>query len=148
MMRYCKKQGFTLVELVVVVAMVGILAAIAIPNYQDSVKKSRRMDAEGALVGFANAMERYFTEHNSYKSAATGGGDTGSPPATLYSNQSPVDGGTKYYDLRISAADDTTYTLEATPAGAQAGDLCGVLTVDNTGVKNAKKNNVAVPNCW
>jgi type IV pilus assembly protein PilE len=148
MMVYSKKQGFTLVELVVVVAMVGILAAIAIPNYQDSVRKSRRKDAEGALVGFANAMERYFTEHNSYKSAATGGADTGFPPVTLYSNQSPVDGGTKYYDLKINAADVTTYTLEATPAGAQANDSCGILTVDNTGVRTAKKNNVSVPNCW
>ena len=59
-------KGFTLVELMIAVAIVGILASIAYPSYQDSVRKSRRADAKGALLGFANAMERHFTENNSY----------------------------------------------------------------------------------
>ncbi|MFI3186333.1 MAG: prepilin-type N-terminal cleavage/methylation domain-containing protein, partial [Methylococcaceae bacterium] len=55
------QAGFTLIELMVTVAIVGILAAIAYPSYQDSVRKSRRADASGALLGLANAMERHFT---------------------------------------------------------------------------------------
>ena len=55
-------KGFTLIELMIAVAIVGILAGIAYPSYQDSVRKSRRADAQGALLGFANAMERYFTQ--------------------------------------------------------------------------------------
>ena len=76
-----KQQGFTLIELMVTVAIVGILAAIAYPSYQSSVIKSRRADAEGVLLGLANAMERHFTESNTYLGAGTT--DTGAP--SIYS---------------------------------------------------------------
>jgi type IV pilus assembly protein PilE len=146
---YKKNNGFTLIELMVAVAIVGILAAIAIPNYQDSVKKSRRSDAQGALTAFANKMEQHFTQTSSYCDAAGAGGatvtncgtskeDTGSP--TIFSTQSPVDSGTKYYDLTINAVSDTTYTLRATPiSGAQAGN--GILQLTNTGLRNWDRNN-------
>ena len=141
-----KQKAFTLIELMIVVAIVGILAGIAYPSYQDSVRKSRRADAEGALLGFANAMERYFTENNNYCDAgghndasgnATGSvvancgtatKDTGAP--TVFAIQSPLDGTTKYYDLSIAAVSPTTFTLKATPIGAQAGD--GFLQITNT----------------
>lgn len=151
-------NGFTLIELVAAVAIVGILAAIAIPSYQDSVMKSRRADAQGALEGFANKMEQHFTESNSYCDVGGTGGaavtncgtatnDTGSP--SIYYTQSPVDGnGTKFYNLTISAAAPSTYTLQATPINAQAGDKCGVLTLNNTGGRAATKSGTAVTDCW
>ena len=80
-------KGFTLIELMIAVAIVGILAGIAYPSYQDSVRKSRRADAKGALLGFANAMERYFTENNSYLGAGAGGGNTGIRPNYFFSQQ-------------------------------------------------------------
>ena len=60
------QPGFTLIELMITVAIVGILASIAYPSYQDSVMKSRRADVKGVLLGLTNAMERRFTETNSY----------------------------------------------------------------------------------
>lgn len=133
-------KGFTLIELMIVVAIVGILAGIAYPSYIDSVQKSRRSDATGALMGFANAMERRFTETNSYLGAAGTAlvpTNTGSP--WIYSQQSPVDGGTAYYNLTISDVTTTPYTLRATPTGAQSGN--GILELDNTGARRWDRNN-------
>ncbi len=142
-------KGFTLIELMIVVAVIGILASIAYPSYQDSVRKSRRADAEGVLLGFANAMERHFTETNSYCGAGTSNSGTclaatGAP--TIYSTTSPISGGTAFYNLTISAATATSYTLSATPTGPQTGDGCGTLTITNTGVKGVSSSTVA--ECW
>lgn len=126
-------QGFTLIELMIVVAIIGILASVAYPSYEESVKKSRRSDAKGALLGLVNAMERHFTENNSYCGAAatdSGGCTAATGAPTIYSTTSPVDGGTASYNLTISAATETTYTLTATPTGSQAGD--GVLRITST----------------
>ena len=124
----------------ITVAIVGILAGIAYPSYQDSVMKSRRADAKGALLGLANAMERRFTETNSYCNAGGADGadtcgdgtnDTGSP--SIYAHTSPIDGGTPYGRFPINAVSPSTYTLRATPTGAQTGD--GVLQITQTGVR-------------
>jgi len=139
-----KKQGFTLIELMIVVAIIGILAGIAYPSYQDSVRKSRRADAKGALLGFANAMERHFTETNSYCGAGTTDIGTclaASGAPTIYSTTSPIDGGTVYYNLTLTPSatttvttiTPTTYNLRATPTGAQAGD--GILEINSTEAK-------------
>jgi len=140
-----KQHAFTLIELMVTVAVVGILAGIAYPSYQDSVRISRRADAKGALLGLANAMERHFTETNSYLGAGTTGGNTGSP--TIFSATSPVDGGTPYYNLTINAATAGSYTLNAAPTGAQANDQCGTLSLTQTGVRGISTA-LAVTDCW
>lgn len=132
-----RTRGFTLLEVIVAVAIVAILAAIAYPSYQSSVRKSRRSDAEGALVGLSNAMERQFTVNSTYAGNAAGGADTGAP--TIYPPQSPIDGSTKYYGLTINAATASSYTLRATPIGGQVGD--GYLELDNTGARRWDKNN-------
>jgi len=144
-----KHKAFTLIELMVTVAIVGILASIAYPSYQNSVMKSRRADVKGALLGFANAMERYFTVNNSYLGAGTGGGNTGTP--TIFSATSPVGGGTAYYNLTISsnpAPTASSYTLNAAPTGAQANDKCGTLTLTHTGVKSFTGTGGTVADCW
>jgi type IV pilus assembly protein PilE len=142
-----KNQGFTLIEVMIAATIVAILAAIAIPSYMDSVTKSRRRDAEGALEGFANAMERHFTDVNSYCDAAGTGGtntcgdatinDSGTP--TIFSPKSPIDGNQVYYNLTINQVTQNTYTLLATPTGAQTGN--GALQLDNTGARFWDKNN-------
>lgn len=156
------QQGFTLIELMIAVSIIGILAAIAYPSYQDSVRKSRRADAKGALLGFANAMERRFTETNSYCDAGGTGGanscfpgtidtginDTGSP--SIFPAQSPVDGGPAYYNLTINVVSASTYTLYATPTGAQSNDKCGTLTLTQTGARNItnQTSGITVADCW
>ncbi len=72
-MNASKSAGFSLIELMIVVAIIAILAAVAFPSYQESVKKSRRSDAQTALLGFAQAMERHYTDNGFYCDA--GGGD-------------------------------------------------------------------------
>lgn len=126
-----RNQGFTLIEMMIVVALMGILAAIAYPSYQDSVRKTRRADAKAVLAELAQFMERTYTENNSFKPG-------GNNPA-LPHLESPIDGSQKHYDLSISASTSTSFTLQATPKGPQAGD--GVLTLSSTGAKWWDANN-------
>lgn len=133
------KNGFTLIELLIVVAIIGILGAVAFPVYQDSVKKSRRTDAQGALMGLAQAMERNYTTEGTYAAAAAGGADTGAP--AIFSSTSPIDGGSAYYNLKIVSASASAYLIGAEPIGAQAGD--GVLILKSTGARGWDANNTA-----
>lgn len=144
--RIAKLKGFTLIELMIVVAIIGILAAIAYPSYQDSVRRSRRADAKAALLGFANAMERHYTVKSTYAGAAAGGADTGAP--AIYATEAPLDGGTKYYDLTINAAAGSSFTVWAAPKGAQADDPCGTLTLNQAGVKEVSGATLAANECW
>ena len=130
------EQGFTLIELMVTLGIVAILAMVAYPSYQDSVKKARRADAQSALLGFSGAMERHYTTNNTYTGAAQSG-DTGAP--SIYATEAPIDGGTKYYDLTITAATDADFTLRATPKSAQADD--GALELTSTGTRRWDENN-------
>ena len=126
-------KGFTLIELLIAVVIVGILSAIAYPAYQNSVKQSRRADAQGALMQLNNVLERKFTQDNTYLTAAGVAPTLGA--GGIFPNQAPLDSATKYYDLSISAITATTYTLRAAPiAGtSQAGD--GNIELDHTGAK-------------
>lgn len=137
------RLGFTLVELMVVVIIVGILTAIAYPSYIEQVRASRRADCEGALTGLANAMERYFTVNNTYVGAAVGAGG-------IFPNQCPIDGNTAFYNIRIATATATGFNLQAARAGAQAADKCGTLTLDSTGQKGVTGADTGITwqDCW
>lgn len=128
------QNAFTLIELMVTVAIVGILASIAYPTYQDSVMKSRRADAQGALLVYANTMERYFTVNNTYVGA-------------------PTNSGTTYYDITIStnpAVTASTYTLNAAPKEVQANDKCGTLTLTHRNEKGVvgAHTGITPTDCW
>lgn len=128
--------GFTLLELMIVVAVVAILAAIAYPSYQDQVRKSRRAQAKADLVELAQLAEREHTVNNSYAGY------------TLSFDQSPREAGaTMRYRIALNPAPtQSTFTLEATPQGAQAADTCGTLSINQAGAKTS--SGAALSECW
>jgi len=83
-------------------------------------------------------MEMHHARQNTFTGAADGGADTGSPAATLFPSEAPLDGSTKFYDLTIEAATATSFTLRATPKNAQAGT--GYLELLSTGAKRWDRN--------
>lgn len=121
-----KENGFTLMELMIVVVIVGILGAIAYPTYTDHMIKSRRVDGQTALYNLATMMEHFYTENNTYVGATLG-----TFGFTANSSQG-------YYQISITSQTATSFTLSATPTagGPQTQDTtCGTLTLTNTNVK-------------
>jgi len=126
-----RAAGFTLIELMIVVAIVGILAAIAYPSYVDQVRKTRRSDAQTALLRTAQTLERCYTEYNAYDN--TGCAAVAAGPV-LASGYTGTEGG--FYTLSATPALSTTaFTLKATPNGDQGNDKCGSLTYNSVGQK-------------
>jgi len=140
MQKQTQRDGFTLIELMIVIAIIGFLAAIALPSYQDSVRKSKRAEGKAALLDLQNRMERYFIDKNSYASACVGSG-------CAAGTQVLANAGTEhtYYTMSISAQAQNSYTLLATPTFADT--KCGNLSVTNTGVK-AETGTGTVSDCW
>lgn len=136
-----KQCGFSLIELMIALAIVAILAGIAWPSYQEQVRTSRRADAQGALMGLAQAMERHLTSSGTYEGAAVLDGNAANLGAPrIFPDQAPISGGTKFYNLRIvEPTTATLYTLQAQPIGSQAGD--GALQLDSIGHKFWDRNN-------
>ncbi|SHG20370.1 type IV pilus assembly protein PilE [Microbulbifer donghaiensis] len=132
-----QQRGFTLIELMIVVAIVAILAAVAWPSYQNHIRATNRADAQGALLGLAQAMERHFTQNGTYEEAAAADADTGAPQ--IFPTESPLDGSNKTYNLVITAADGSSYTLQAQPKGSQTGD--GILQLSSSGEKAWDRGN-------
>jgi len=130
-MRSSRQKGMTLIELLIVIAIVGFLAAIAYPSYQESVAKARRGDAQANLVSLAQSLERQFTQNATFAGAV------------LPYNESPKDGDTKFYDLSFAASTATSYTLQAAPKNGMNGDRCGTMTLTHAGNRTA-----AETDCW
>jgi type IV pilus assembly protein PilE len=133
-----RARGFSLIELLIALAIAAILAVAAIAAYDYASVKGRRGIARGCLLEAAQAMERYNTEHFSYAGAAI--------PAC----SADLDG---HYALGFASGEPTatTYRIEAVPQGGQASsdEACGTLGIDNTGVKSAGDGSaVAVAACW
>lgn len=129
-------HGFTLIELMIVVAVVSLLASLAYSSYSEYVVRSRRAEAFAALEQMAGAMEKGYTINSFYLS------NTGAafvpPPTTIFTSTVPLDGGTPYYNLTVQSQANTTFTLQATPTGVQTGD--GAIRLNNLGAKSWDQN--------
>ncbi|CDH47662.1 type IV pilin protein [Candidatus Contendibacter odensensis] len=122
-------KGFTLIEIMIVVAIVAILAAIAYPSYQDSVRKSRRADAKAVVLQAGQWMERFYTVNNRYDQDQAGTA-VATTFATTGLTQSPIDGATKYYTITLTNVTATAFILNAAPISGkgQEYDKCGGMT--------------------
>ncbi|NOQ90162.1 MAG: prepilin-type N-terminal cleavage/methylation domain-containing protein [Gammaproteobacteria bacterium] len=133
-----KKQGFTLIELMIVIAIIGILAAVGYPAYTSSVQKANRADAIDALVTLSQQLEKYYLVNESYTDATV----TGLMCGTTSDNGK--------YTLTMTGADGSGtpnnfgYKLTATPVTTDS--FCGNLTLDSIGTKGTSAGTVAA--CW
>lgn len=149
---YMKKDlGFTLIELMIVVAIVGILAAIAYPSYQEYVLRSWRTDAQGCLMESAQIMERRFTTSTPMAYQVIDGDGDGTD-SMFDSNEAGGCGATgelaDRYTFALNVPNGNAYTLSATPKGAQTGDTkCKILGITQTGTKTAT-GTYGAAKCW
>ncbi|HMN82366.1 MAG TPA: type IV pilin protein [Burkholderiaceae bacterium] len=141
------QRGFTLIELMLAVAIVGILTAVAIPSYREYTLRAARSDAQTALMEASQYLERIYSECNSYvlRDAST------TPPCTTAVTglpaalqKSPREG-RKRYDVTVTTLAAQNYLLTAAPVNT---DACGSFTVASTGVKGLTGNTWAVADCW
>lgn len=131
-------RGFSLMELMIAVAVMAILTVIAYPSYNNYIASAKRAEAKAALLEAAQYLERQFTAEGNYD----GGNLASAGLATL-----PKKGGEAYYNLALNASGGS-YTLTAIPTGAMNGDPCGLLTLDQGGQQGVSGATMTAAECW
>jgi len=141
------EKGVTLIELLITVSILGILAAIAIPSYESVMLKARRHDAEDALMGLRQAMERHYARNGTY----TGAADNAGLPR-IFATQTPIEGSGHFYNLRINrpegaggSENELEYELVAIPVDRQTVDICGTLKLNQAGKRGSARSD---GQCW
>ncbi len=125
------EQGFTLIELMIAVAVIGILVAIGLPSYNSAVRKGHRADAQAALMDIASRQQQMLVDTRKY--VATVGELHTSVPAKVAANYTVA--------ITLGSGLAPSFVATATPTGSQAQDSCGMLSINNQGVKSPA-------NCW
>ncbi len=150
-----QQRGFTLMEVMIVVGIVGVLAAIAIPSYQESVRKSRRAEARGQLLEVAQYMQRFYSQNDSFAKSKDGTAVT--IPIDLARVPRTAAADAQSYDISFAApakgASNPSlafFKIQAArrTGGPMASDKCGDFTLENTGVRGVLNASDTVANCW
>ncbi|RDS85507.1 prepilin-type N-terminal cleavage/methylation domain-containing protein [Dyella psychrodurans] len=143
------QAGFSLIELMVVVAIIAVLAAIAYPSYTQHVIKANRSAAEGCLSEYSNYMERYYTTNLGYNQQPASGSTAAIPFSTPALDCAATSQTGNNYQYTVPAPSATGYTAEATPIGTlQTKDtLCGTLTINQQGQRNISGTGT-LAQCW
>lgn len=136
-----KCRGFTLIELMVTVAIVGVLAAIAYPSYLGAVTKSARAEAKSAMFDLSQMEERYFTNNDAYLAVSA---PPASPPSG-WKNYSGNSLSARKYNISV-AINGSTFTVSAAPANGFSDSTCGTLTLTDDGTKGSTIG--ASSPCW
>jgi len=136
--RLPRADGFTLLEVMITVAIVGILAAIALPSYNDYILRSKIIDGTTKLGDFRTQMEKYFLDNRTYQNGA----DCGIPD--------PTPGGGDHFAITCAAASATTYTVTATGIPSTGMSASFVYTIDQTNTKTSAGpgGHYTAANCW
>lgn len=131
-----RMQGVTLIELMIVVVVISILAAVAYPNYQEFTARAKRNEARAALLRLATNQERFYLNNNSFTSDLTNLG-FGTTPTSVTE--------TGYYRIQVTASDASNFTATATYLlGGGEADKCLTFTINGRGAKSSGPDT----NCW
>ena len=140
--RQYRQAGFSLVELLVVLVIMGVLSALALPGYTRYVQRGNRTEVMVALLEAQHFMERYYSVNGQYLSPAN------AVPMLPQRLQGIPSQGTVRYQLSVREATANSYLLQAVPEGSMAGDVCGNLTINQTGLRGVLNSTRSVAECW
>jgi type IV pilus assembly protein PilE len=141
----CSANGFSLIELLLVLAIMGLVSVLAFPNYQQHLQRGQRAEAAAALLEAEHFMARYYSAHGRYDGSAEA---PAKPPELPLRLQRIPKGSEPRYQLSLSAATVNSYELKAEPVGAMASDKCGTLTLNQTGLKGVTGSALSAADCW